>query len=350
MRNVAELKTVPPFSVVIPTRDMVDDLKLLLQSLADAGLHSMAKEVIVVDDGSIDRTLQTMSELEGLPEWKGILKTLRLNPAQGRFEARRSGAKAATAELVLFIDSRVTIPTHFGRELADLLQTHRAIMGMTHIEVRKSIYNLYWERTHQTFFRSHYRDVKTGFLLTPENFDQYGKGTTLLLLDQPRFLKICDRMTPEEAQFSDDTFLLGEYVKEEPVFVSDKCSYTWEPRQTMVSFLHRIYERGQNFAYNHWLHERTRFTIPSIFALVFAVIGTGAIAIVLHSVMVAILLGFLALALSTVLFTRNPIEILKLVVLHVLTLLTFGVGALNAAFKAFWERLLGNPLKEGSQK
>lgn len=350
MASEAELKSLPLFTVVIPTRDMFEDLRLLLQSLVAAGLPALAKEVIVVDDGSVDSTSTAVAELESSPAWRGILKTLRLNPAQGRFEARRSGAKAATSDLVLFIDSRVTLPTNFGRDFSEIILRHRAVMGMTQIDIQKSIYNLYWERTHQTFFRSHYQDVKAGFLLTPQNFDQYGKGTTLLLLDKNRFLQICKRMTPEDAQYSDDTFLLGEYVKEEPVYVTDKCSYTWEPRQTMSSFLLRIYERGENFAYNHWLHERTRFTIPSMVAIGAAIVGVIIIAMILHSIFEALLLAVFGLGLSTALFTRHPIEILKLVVLHVLTLLTFGVGAINAAIKASWERLLGRPLKEGSHK
>lgn len=85
-------------SVIIPTRNRYHILRRCLDSVAVSTLHP--QEIIVVDDHSSDETQQ-------LPEgmWQGLpLKIIRVSAQVMMSEARTLGAKAASGDLVLFID------------------------------------------------------------------------------------------------------------------------------------------------------------------------------------------------------------------------------------------------------
>lgn len=83
-------------SVVIPAYNAEDHITACIDALANQSIPSSQYEIIVVDDGSTDRT---RAILETLP----VMTILQAN--QGPAGARNTGAAAATGEFILFIDS-----------------------------------------------------------------------------------------------------------------------------------------------------------------------------------------------------------------------------------------------------
>jgi glycosyltransferase involved in cell wall biosynthesis len=84
-------------SVVIRSKDEADRLRLTLASLAR---QSMAAEVVVVDDGSSDHTGEVIAEAA----LRSPVKALRHVQAFGRSAASNAGARAASGEVLLFLD------------------------------------------------------------------------------------------------------------------------------------------------------------------------------------------------------------------------------------------------------
>jgi glycosyltransferase involved in cell wall biosynthesis len=83
-------------SVVIRSKDEADRLRLTLASLA----AQSPADVVVVDDGSSDHTGAVIAEAaEAMP-----LTVVRHPSALGRCAASNAGAKAATGDIVLFLD------------------------------------------------------------------------------------------------------------------------------------------------------------------------------------------------------------------------------------------------------
>jgi glycosyltransferase involved in cell wall biosynthesis len=83
-------------TVVIRTRDEADRLRLTLASLA----RQSPTEVVVVDDGSVDHTPAVLAEAAaGLP-----LVAIRHPASLGRCRASNAGAKAASGEILFFLD------------------------------------------------------------------------------------------------------------------------------------------------------------------------------------------------------------------------------------------------------
>jgi glycosyltransferase involved in cell wall biosynthesis len=86
-------------SVIIPTHNQAERLRLVLCSLRRQTLAAEDFEVLVVDDGCTDGTAAMAAGME-LPN----LRVLKLWPNQGRNLARNLGASQARGELLVFLD------------------------------------------------------------------------------------------------------------------------------------------------------------------------------------------------------------------------------------------------------
>lgn len=92
-------------SVVIPTYNRIDTLRVVLPSLLEQTLDRAAYEIVLADSESTDGTAQYVRELAvSLPEGR-----LRYVPGKytGRASARNSGVAAARAPVVLFTDADI---------------------------------------------------------------------------------------------------------------------------------------------------------------------------------------------------------------------------------------------------
>lgn len=104
-------------SIVIPafeeSRKIAKDVKAAAQFLV---ANSLKGEVIVVDDGSQDRTAEAAREVHVPPAVK--LNVIRYEQNRGKGYAIRTGMKASTGTYAMFADSGVCIP--YGNALQGL--------------------------------------------------------------------------------------------------------------------------------------------------------------------------------------------------------------------------------------
>lgn len=329
--------SLPTVSIVIPSQNMFMSLLRLLKSLEKTEVLSLVNEVIVINDGSTDRTAEELERLRQLNPWTEKLKIHSLPEARGRFEARQWGARLARSELVFFIDSRVSLRPGTAATLRDLCTEHRHLMGMTFIDTTQSLFNLYWERSHQWIFRKHYQDVAQGFYLNPENYEDYAKGTGLLILPREEFLHACENLGPGEV-LADDTLLLHKLVQAHPLYVTGRFSFAWEPRQNLPDFLWRLFDRGPGFVQYHFLEQQTRFFAATLAAFLFAILGMAASWFALQSLWPGLLILLLLGSGSVLLITRRPLEVLRLAPLHTLVLASFTAGVFYGLAYCLWRK------------
>jgi glycosyltransferase involved in cell wall biosynthesis len=88
-------------SVVIPTYNRVNELRVLIPSLLNQSLPKDKFEIIVVDDGSTDSTQEYIKVLQ---QNNGNLRYIKINNS-GRSVARNKGAAEAHGNILAFIDS-----------------------------------------------------------------------------------------------------------------------------------------------------------------------------------------------------------------------------------------------------
>lgn len=102
-------------SVVVPTYNQSDLLQESLRALADQTLPKDAYEIVVVDDGSTDQTEEVLRAF-GPP-----VKVIRFPENRGRSAARNAGIRAASASLIVLVDSDIIVRPDF---LASHLHVH----------------------------------------------------------------------------------------------------------------------------------------------------------------------------------------------------------------------------------
>lgn len=110
-------------SFVVPAKDeerrLGDSLRRLIEFAAK---QDYASEIIVVDDGSTDRTAEVArAAAEGLPE-RVSLRVLQHERNRGKGAAVRTGVTAATGEYVLYFDADLAMPPEETPKLLQALE------------------------------------------------------------------------------------------------------------------------------------------------------------------------------------------------------------------------------------
>lgn len=302
---------------------MCADLAVLLDGLRSQ--DSAFDEVLVVDDGSQDGTAELLTRLEA--SWP-CLRPLSGKSNQGRFEARRRGATQARSPSLLFLDARTQLPEDFFFRLQQARKISPALICAIQIDETQSLYHLYWKRSHEALFPSSWPREGEGHWIHFENYHQYVVGTGAMLCRRQDFLAACDLFEGRDL-LSDDTALLHAMVRLQPFYRTSDLFVYWSPRRSLPSFLgHLFFTRGPNFVDYHIFEHRGRWSLLFFIGLT-ALIGAMASAWISPLLFFGLVFaGVLGVGLSIFLFTRKLGEAFRLAPLHLLVILSYGLGAL----------------------
>lgn len=106
----------PSFSILMPTYDETERLRAALTSLSQQDYPTDRVEVVVIDDASPtpvdEKTMQN-----ALAPFR--LTLIRHETNQGRARARNTGLRQAKSDIVIFLDSDMTVESDFLRAHAD---------------------------------------------------------------------------------------------------------------------------------------------------------------------------------------------------------------------------------------
>lgn len=127
-------------SVVIPVFNEEKRVKKTLQeSFLYLRVKKMTAEIIVVDDGSRDKTIQVVSQFKKLSTAKQKLRILKHPTNKGKGAAVRTGALAAQGQVVLYMDADNATPlSEFEKFKADLKKGVDVIVGSRAVD-RKQV-------------------------------------------------------------------------------------------------------------------------------------------------------------------------------------------------------------------
>ncbi len=120
MAGEAEPMSITSLSYVVPAYNEEERLGASLQTLiAYAAAQPYAVDIIIVDDGSDDRTAEVANESIGeLPD--GVTaRLISYQPNRGKGAAVRTGAQAATGDVILSIDADLAMPPEEMQKLLD---------------------------------------------------------------------------------------------------------------------------------------------------------------------------------------------------------------------------------------
>ena len=125
-------------SVIIPCYNEEKDIVKCLESLNNQSYKNI--EIIIVDDGSTDRSLEVIKQFLKVR----VLKQEHRGPGR----ARNLGAKNAKGEILIFIDSDMTFDTNYVENLIKPIieDKNGRVIGTTHeLEIVKNVDNV-WSR------------------------------------------------------------------------------------------------------------------------------------------------------------------------------------------------------------
>jgi glycosyltransferase involved in cell wall biosynthesis len=113
----------PEISVIIPARNEEKSIGICLTGLRSSALPMDRLEVILVDNGSTDKTIEVARQVTGLP-----LKIL-TKPGVRIGGVRNAGAAVATGEYLAFIDADCVPPPDWLPTALRLIRQHGGIIG-----------------------------------------------------------------------------------------------------------------------------------------------------------------------------------------------------------------------------
>ena len=108
-------------SVVIPALDSADTIAYTLSSIFSGDFPKNLYEVIVVDNGSVDNTVDVASRFP-------VKVYVCLKRGQG--PARNLGIKKACGDIICFTDSDVILPANWLKKISDFLEKHPEVDGV----------------------------------------------------------------------------------------------------------------------------------------------------------------------------------------------------------------------------
>lgn len=112
-------------SIIIPAFNEADRLPALLGALPTA-VDPDTTEVIVVDDGSTDRTVQIAQQMT---TWAARSKVIELPENRGKGHAVRTGVGAARGDVIIFIDADNATELSVLADLEAGLESAHAVFG-----------------------------------------------------------------------------------------------------------------------------------------------------------------------------------------------------------------------------
>lgn len=136
-------------SVIVPTYNVEKYIRRCLESLYFQDIDHSLYEIIIVNDGSTDQSLNIVEELTA--KWKNI-KIISQDNA-GLSEARNSGLQSAQGEYIWFVDSDDWIEPNSLQYLTSNLKDLDILMIEHNIvkETTKTINNIRFEKPDQTY-------------------------------------------------------------------------------------------------------------------------------------------------------------------------------------------------------
>jgi glycosyltransferase involved in cell wall biosynthesis len=241
--------SVPTLSIVIPVYNEPDWIGRCVADIATAVRNSAFSgnaELVIVDDGSDQQTKDALAALS-----PGMSMRVLTQENRGRFAARQSGIKAATGDLVLLLDSRVTVAPDALEFVASRLDGGPLPVWNGHVEidVKGNPFARFWRTVTYAAWRDYLANPRTTSFGI-EEYDRYPKGTTCFIAPRTALMRAMDEFDSmyADTRFSnDDTVLIRPIAAEQPINISPGFACRYRSRDSLRSFVKHAFHRGTVF-------------------------------------------------------------------------------------------------------
>lgn len=237
-------------------------------ALANAGID--AAEILVINDGSVDNTLDVIKNIKTKYPIRVVSR-----PNEGRFVARKIGTLEAKYDLLLFVDTRVFIGKKSLKYVLDHYDNkHDKVVWNSHVRVDKTgnPYARFWDAIAFVAWRSYFknpRDISYGI----RDFDKYPKGTTCFFIPK-KIMKAANEWFEENTytkdlkKSNDDTLLIRYIARHNNINLSPDFWCIYNARPNFRQFIKHVYHRGQVFVDGFLRNDGNIFFVPLVLFLI----------------------------------------------------------------------------------
>ena len=212
---------------------------------------SLSVDLVVVDDGSTDGSRAAAAlAASDLPTQVVVQAN------SGRHAARWRGIQEADGELVLFLDSRVSLEPNalvFIEGRLALAQDDDVWNAHVYALAGGNPYGRFWNALTVIAFGAYFANPRTTYF-DHATFESFPKGTTCFLA--PRAL-LLDAMSSNESLYSDsrsvddDTPMIRRIAQRRPIGISPEFSCLYRPRESFSAFMRHAFHFGVAFVDGH---------------------------------------------------------------------------------------------------
>jgi glycosyltransferase involved in cell wall biosynthesis len=314
------MERIMKISVIVPVYNEEDLIKSCLDSLIKQNYPKKDYEIIVVNDGSTDKTKENVEEI--IKEHKKVNIRLVNQKNRGRAVTRENGARLAKYGKLLFIDSRCTIEQGVLRSLKKINYTpmvgnnvikQDTMFGRFNYLFRKPIYG---------------KDLMAGnfepFYITTKNFDESPRGTGILFIDKKFYFKFSID-NKDNPNCSDDTKFIRLLAENKKVLKHPSFKIYHTSRTSVGAHIVHTYNRGPKFV--DYYFEPGRKYFPHIVLAMLFILASITVFFTFPKIFLWGIVGLLMLLVFiSVCLSENFKDFFIFVVLLPLTVVAFLLG------------------------
>jgi glycosyltransferase involved in cell wall biosynthesis len=239
----------PSLSIVIPVYNEADWIGRCHEDVMTALRNSPFAddaELVIVDDGSDQPTKAVLASIAKEERTHVIEQANR-----GRFAARQAGIEKAQGELIMLLDTRVSLaPDALSFISSHLNGDGKSVWnGHVEVEVDGNPYARFWRTVTYAAWREYLSNPRTtSFGL--EEYDRYPKGTTCFVAPRKALLDALAEfrsMYEDSRHSNDDTVLIRSIAAKEPINISPGFFCRYHSRDSLGRFLSHTFHRGTVF-------------------------------------------------------------------------------------------------------